>query len=270
MHFRLSPLIGVAIMTIALTITVTQHAHAQGSGGMNCDNTPCGGDSTVWAWQYPPPFSVPVYTNGCQYNTPQTCCIVTAKYRVRQACFNPKTYQLEILHLSWDRDCGPSFDPVPIIKAVTFGLLTQNPMRFDPRVEDSSAPCNTNYSVQAAICWKNYPGMKAAENCGSDTAGYACCKGGYQVCRKIGPNGPYREVTWLGQSQVTNNCINDPNDPQPCKPSCGAFQEDGIINRKKDDPPGLSAAPAHGTDTTTVSTSPGMIDQKTMLAPQQR
>lgn len=243
---------------------------------MNCDNTPCGGDSTVWAWQYPPPFSVQVRTNGCQYNTPQTCCTVTAKYRVRQACFNPKTYQLEILHLSWDRDCGPSFDPVPIIRAVTFGLLTQNPMSFDPKVEDSTAPCNTNYSVQAAICWKNYPGMKAAENCGSDSAGYACCKGGYQVCRKVDPitGIAYREVTWLGQSTVMNNCINDPDDQQPCKPSCGAFQEDSIINRRKDDAPSLSMTPPHRTDTVTTSTipatMPAMIDPKTMLAPHQR
>lgn len=276
MRFKssLPTLAGVAIMALALMLSITYNAHAQGTGGMHCDHTPCGGDSTVWTWQYPvQPFSVMVPINGCQFNNPPTCCTVTAKYRFRRSCV-PATYQIEILHLSWDRDCGPSFDPVPMIRAVTFGLLAQNPMGFYPDLsKESDTGCNTNYSVQAAICWKNYPGaMKAAENCGADSAGYACCKGGYQVCRKVDPitGLPYREVTWLQQSTAVNNCINDPDDQLSCKPSCGAFNQDEIINRKKDDPPSLSMTPTHGADTATASTPPATIEPKTAPSPQRR
>jgi hypothetical protein len=271
MHFRIATLAGVIFMALVFTLSA-QHAYAQGSGGFNCDTAPCGGDSTQWPWTYPQPFVIPLEINGCQYNNPSTCCMLTCKYRYRRSCF-PAAYQLELLEIRWDRECAPTFDPVPMIKAITYGLLITNPMNFEPRTTDSIGPqCNSNYSVQAATCWRDYPDMKKALNCALDgSQGYACCKGGYQVCRKRNQFGQwYREVTWLGQSTVANNCGTDPNDPtHPCKPSCGAFNEDGIINRKKDDDPTLSMAPG-STDTVSVSTTPATIEHTTTIAPQRR
>lgn len=272
MRFKLSFPTAIAVLML-LTLATTRSAHAQSDGSeapptpYTCD-APCGGDSTVWPWQYPPgPYATMLSINGCQFNNPPTCCTVTAKYRYRQVCGRPGFYQIEITSLSWDKDCQPAFDPVPMIKVITYGLLKDNPMGFPPRIGFPNDPqCLSNYTVQAATCWKNLPGMKAAENCAVDTAGYACCKGGYQVCMMIGSNGPYRQVNWLGQSTVWNNCV------APCAPSCGAFQEDGIWNKRKDNPtPSLSMAPVSGsTDTVTVSNTPTTIEQKTTLAPQQR
>jgi hypothetical protein len=163
-----------------------------------------------------------------------------------------------------------------MIRAITYGLLAGNPMHFSPDIGNPSdtATCNANYSLQAATCWKNYPDMKIALNCANDgTQGYACCKGGYMVCRKIGPNGAYREITWLGQSTVSNNCGIDPNDPtHPCMPSCGAFQDDGIFNRRKDESPSLSLAPSSqgATDTVSISSASATIQPEARPAPQQR
>lgn len=230
----------VFFVLLAFSMMGRTLAQADGSGGPSpytCD-APCGGDSTVWPWQYPPqPYRVQVITGGCQFKN--SCCWVTAGYRFRRVCGIPGFHQVEITSLSWDRNCVPGgFDPVPMIRAVTYGLLIDNPMNFQPRIGDSTGPqCLSNYTVQAATCWKNEPGMNHAENCGVDTAGYACCKGGYQVCRVVGPNGPSRSVQWLGQSVVWNNCV------LPCKPSCGAFQDDSIYTRKKDLPPSLSGVP---------------------------
>jgi len=237
MRFKLSAFIGVAVMALGLVQLATHYSQAQ---EFSCD-APCGGDSTIWPWIYPPaPFSAMLPVNGCQFNNPPTCCTVTAYYRYRHVCGIPGNFQIEITKLSWDKACAPAFDPVPMIRVITFSLLTQNPMNFPPdlsRPERDSGLCMSNYTVQAATCWKNLPGMKAAENCAVDTAGYACCKGGYEVCWKEGPNGPYRDIQWIGQSTVWNNCV------APCMPSCGAFNEDEIRNRRKGDSPSLSMSP---------------------------
>lgn len=274
MRFKLSFSTAIAVLLLVLATTHTAHAQGGGSGGpptsYTCD-APCGGDTTVWPWQYPSkPITVAVQIAGCQFRG--TCCTVTSWYRYRQVCRAasfPGYYQIEITSLSWDRDCVPTgFDPVPMIRAVTYGLLTQNPMNFPPRTTDTIGPdCMSNYTVAAATCWRNDPGMSRALNCGVDTAGYACCKGGYQICRVSDPNTGivYRDVHWLGQSTVTNNCV------PPCIPSCGAFQDDSIYTRKKDDPPSISMASRQGViDTIPILPVPAMIEPKTTLAPQQR
>jgi hypothetical protein len=260
---RLSAIAAVIVVAAALMIPATSNMHAQDP--YTCD-APCGGDSTTWPWTYPPgPISAMLPINGCQFNTPPTCCTVTAHYRYRQVCGNPGFFQLEILDLSWDKTCAPSFDPVPMIKVITYTLLIQNPMSFPPRVTTPTDTCMSNYTVQAATCWKNIPGMKAAENCGVDTAGYACCRGGYKVCLAMGSNGLERRVTWLGQSTAFNNCV------EPCTPSCGAFNDDGIWNKRGDDPPSISMTSTRGaSDSVSTATQPVAIEPNATIEPQQR
>jgi hypothetical protein len=232
-----------AALVFVLIIPYTAPAQPGSAAPPPC--TPwCGGDSTVWPWMYPPvPISFPLQIGGCQFNNPPTCCTITAWYRFRRVCYVPADqFQFEILRFSWDRDChaGPTggFDPVPMLRLITYGLLQTNPMNFPPLASDSAGPqCMANYTVQAASCWNN-SGMLAL-TCDSDTGGYACCKGGYQVCRVKDPVTGlyYRQVTWLGQTTVVNACI------PPCMPSCGAFDEDGGRARRKDASPGLAADP---------------------------
>src|SRR4051812_15183049 len=126
MRSYLSFSMALAAAALLFTLATTHPAHAQSDGGsgggasFNCDLTPCGGDSTVWPWSYPPPFIVPCQIDGCQYTVPQTCCTLTCKYRVRQPCF-PKTYQLELLSFSWDRECENGyFDPVPMLRTIVY------------------------------------------------------------------------------------------------------------------------------------------------------
>jgi hypothetical protein len=271
MRFNLA--ISTAIATAALLLTLaTQRAHAQSDGGSGtppvpytCD-APCGGDSTVWPWSYP---RVPI-----QAQIPSGCW-VTAWYRWRTVCKAQGFdgfQQVEITSFSWnDPSCiNTGFDPVAMIRAITYKLLRDNPMGFKPRIGFPADPqCVSNTTVQAATCWINQG--KAATNCGVDSAGYACCKGAYQICKVIDPNTgiTYRDVHWIGQQTQWNNCV------APCIPSCGAFDDDSIYTRKKDDPPtpSMSAVPTPSLDDTTpitASTPPAMIEPKVILVPQRR
>ena len=232
---RLFSLIAAA-MTLAAACAFTEHAAAQSNCG-----PPCGGDTTQWPWSYPPqPFTAALPLNGCQFNIPPTCCTLTVDYRYREACDN-RTKEIEILRIRWDRPCAPNgFDPVPMIRTAVWGILASNPMRYQPRVDDTSMAIDTcfmNYTARVAQCWSQVPG-KYAVNCPLQT-GTSCCRGFYRVCLRLNNQGvKYREVQWIGNQTSMNNCIDT------CISSCAAFDEDGFWNKRPDDPSISSASPA--------------------------
>ncbi len=236
----------VATLLVAALLGTAEHASAQSTCG-----PPCGGDTTQWPWSYPPfPFNTAVKINGCQFNG--TCCQITVDYRYRQAC-QPRSYEIEILRIHWDRPCNPgAFDPVPIIRTAIYGILAKNDMGFPPVVSDSTMPidtCVNSYTARVAQCWSQIPNNYAV-NCPLQS-GSSCCRGFYRVCLKLNSQGQrYRDVQWIGNQTALNNCYDT------CQSSCSAVDEGGLLSKRKDEPTISGANSAIPAEPTTVALKP--------------
>jgi hypothetical protein len=244
---RLSFSLIAATLLVAALLGTTEHASAQSTCG-----PPCGGDTTQWPWSYPPnPFSTAVQINGCQFNG--TCCQITVDYRYREAC-QPRSYEIEILRIHWDRPCNPgAFDPVPIIRTAIYGILAENRMGFPPNVNVIPGPpvdsCVNSYTARVAQCWSQIPNNYAV-NCPLQS-GSSCCRGFYRICvKRNSKNQLYRDVQWIGNQTALNNCYDT------CQSSCSAVDEDGLLNKRKDEPTISGTNPTTPAGPTTVAMKP--------------